>query len=386
MTAMRPSHPHATAERRLAEIDLARRVVMHGDMPAPAAPPALLAAWNGRAWIHQSWQRCLDHGLRPADAVAFDMVSAAAQRRITDENAALVRVARPVIERLCRAIAHSRYFAVLTDAQGVVIDAQGAIDRSDRRASLVTRVGVDLSERAIGTSAIGAALHEQAPVWLHRGEHFFDVTSVYSCAGAPLFGPDGQCIGMLDLTGIEAHERPELKHLAAQSARSIENALVLAQPHAMQLRLTWPGLRPGDDSDGLIGVDADGAIVGTNKAARDMVGELAQLRHGPLHCSDIFAMPWEHLFDAVRVGQAIEVPLWSGLRLMVLPQRHATALSNTAPAPASARLPLKDLQTEMIRQAVLDAKGNVMEAARKLGISRATVYRRLGAKPAGPTR
>ena len=34
-----------------------------------------------------------------------------------------------------------------------------------------------------------------------------------------------------------------------------------------------------------------------------------------------------------------------------------------------------------IRQAVLDAKGNVMEAARKLGISRATVYRRLGTKP-----
>jgi len=378
MTAMRPAPTHATTDRRLAEIDLARRVLMHGDTPAsPASPAARLPAWGERAWIHQSWQRCLDQGLRPADAVGFDMVPAAAQRRIGDENAALVRVARPVIERLCRAIAHSRYFAVLTNAQGVVIDAQGAIDRSDRRASLVTRVGVDLSERAIGTSAIGAALHELAPVWLHRGEHFFEVTSVYSCAGAPLFGPDGHCIGMLDLTGIEAHERPELKHLAAQSARSIENALVLAQPHAMQLRLTWPGLRPGDEGDGLIGVDADGAIVGTNQAARDMVGELAQLRHAPLHCSDIFAMPWEHLFDAVRLEQPIEVPLWSGLRLMVLPQRHDA----TAPATTRARLPLKDLQTEMIRQAVLDAKGNVMEAARKLGISRATVYRRLGTKP-----
>jgi len=35
----------------------------------------------------------------------------------------------------------------------------------------------------------------------------------------------------------------------------------------------------------------------------------------------------------------------------------------------------------MIRKAVRDAKGNVMEAARALGISRATVYRKLGQKP-----
>lgn len=387
MTASPSAHAHAVAEQRLAEIDRARRTVMQGDAAVAAAPDAAGEPWQrDRDWIRQSWQRCLDHGLRPADPVAFDVVSAAAQRRIADENAALVRAARPVLDRLCRAIAHSRYFAVLTNAQGVVIDAQGAIDRSDRRASLVTRIGADLSERSIGTSAIGAALRERVPVWLHRGEHFFDVTSAYSCAGAPLFGPDGQCIGMLDLTGIEAHERPELKHLAAQSARSIENALVLAQPHALQLRLTWPGLRPGDEGDGLIGVDPNGFIGGTNRAAREMVGELAQRLEGPVHCSDLFAMPWEHLFDAVRLGQPIEVPLWSGLRLMVLPQRQDGAHADPAPAPAAARLPLRDLQTEMIRQAVLDAKGNVMEAARKLGISRATVYRRLGSKPASAPR
>ena len=77
----------------------------------------------------------------------------------------------------------------------------------------------------IGTSAIGAALGERQPVWLHRGEHFFNDTSVYSCAGAPLIGPTGACVGMLDLTGIDAPERPELKHLVARSARAIEDAL-----------------------------------------------------------------------------------------------------------------------------------------------------------------
>jgi len=381
MSALPSAPVHAAAEQRLAEIDRARRALMQ-DGPTPTATPdaAPDCLRGDRAWIRQSWRRCLDQGLRPADAVAFQLVPAAAQRRIADENAALVRAARPVLEQLCRAIAHSRYFAVLTNAQGVVIDAQGAFDRSDRRASLITRVGTDLSERSIGTSAIGAALHELAPVWLHRGEHFFEATGAYSCAGAPLFGPDGQCIGMLDLTGIEAHERPELRHLAARSARSIENALLLAQPHAMVLRLNWPGLRCGDEGDGLICVDADGAMVGTNLAAREMVGELASGPRGAVHCSDVFAMPWEHLGDAMRLGRAIEVPLWSGLRLTALALPRSLEATPAAAA-AAAPLALKDLQTGLIRQAVLEARGNVMEAARKLGISRATVYRRLGSKP-----
>ena len=43
-------------------------------------------------------------------------------------------------------------------------------------------------------------------------------------------------------------------------------------------------------------------------------------------------------------------------------------------------MPLKDLETALIRKAVDDARGNVMDAARALGISRATIYRKLGAK------
>jgi transcriptional regulator of acetoin/glycerol metabolism len=40
-------------------------------------------------------------------------------------------------------------------------------------------------------------------------------------------------------------------------------------------------------------------------------------------------------------------------------------------------VPLREVETAMIRKAVEDAGGNVAEAARALGISRATVYRRL---------
>jgi len=356
---------------RLLQIARARQAVME---EGRSMTDMLVHGWYEGAWIERSWRRCLDQGRRPQERIGFDLVAEQQIRRTTEASHALVAAARPVLEQLGRAIASTRYFAILTNEEGVVVDAHGPIDRGDPRASVITRVGVDLSERSVGTSAIGAALTELQPVWLHRGEHFFQDTSCYSCAGAPLFGPDGHCVGMLDLTGIDAAERPELKHLVAQSARSIENALTLSRPHRLALRLNWPGRLLGDDDDGLVCLDADGWVTGSNAAARQMVAALAGAAQGPVHCSELFAQPWEPLFDrAAHPDQGpVELALWSGLRLACLPQ--------VAGGTHGARMPLRDVEIALIRKAVSDARGNVMEAARALGISRATVYRKLAQK------
>ena len=367
-------NPDATpTDPRLQQIARARRAVMH---EGRSMTDALVAGWYEHAWIERSWRRCLAGGKRPDEQVGFDVIPAQQLRRVEEANHSLVAAARPVLRQLGRALASTGYFAILTNHDGVVVDAHGPIDRQDRRAGVITRIGVDLSERSVGTTAIGAALAELHPVWLHRGEHFFEATSCYSCAGAPLFGPDGRCVGMLDLTGVDAVERPELKHLVAQSARSIENALVLSRPHRMVLRLNWPGRLLGDEHDGLVCLDGDGWVVASNAPARDIVPALAASAQQPVHCSELFAQAWEPLFDLARQADATptELPLWSGLRVTALAQAAG------ARAQPASRLPLRDLEVALIRQAVDGARGNVMEAARALGISRATVYRKLGAK------
>ena len=376
-----PSVTSSASDQRQYQIASSRQAVLHDGKSMSRA--------GTQEWIERSWRRCLASGKTPEQKVSFDMIAPAAARRLLEANQTLLRCARPVLQSLSRAIASTRYFAVITDAQGIVIDAHGAIDRSDRRANLITRIGTDLSERQLATTAISAALMELQPVWLHRGEHFFDANSVYSCAGAPLFGPDGKCIGMLDLTGIEAAERPELKHLVAQSARSIENALTLGQlktPTDLLIRLNWPGRTLGDETDGLVCLNAEGYVTAANQMARLMVPQLQPqpLPQQLLHASDLFAMSFDMLFDAARKQSsksALEVPLWTGLRLHALSvmggQADTTAIAQLD-APAAPPPPLKDIETALIRKAVDDARGNVMQAAKTLGISRATVYRRLG--------
>jgi len=344
-------------------------------------------------WIARSWKRCLANGQRPRQAVVFNSLSRASMNRAREANYPLAMAAKHVLHDLGRALADTRYFAILTNADGVVIEANGPIDRNDRRADLITRTGVDLSERCVGTTAIGAVLRELQPVWLHRGEHFFDDTAVYSCAGAPLFGHDGVCVGMLDLTGVEVPERPELLHLAVQSARGIENALTLAQPHAILLRLNWPGHPLGGDTDALVGVDADGIVTTSNHAARAMVPRLGELAGNTAlrpHVGELFALPSDMLFDAARHDPVpIDLPLWSGLRLrlLVLPQGNNTIRPMQSSLPqlqpqATAQRRLRDIETDLIRKAVQETGGSVAQAAARLGVSRATVYRKLGLRKA----
>jgi transcriptional regulator of acetoin/glycerol metabolism len=75
--------------------------------------------------------------------------------------------------------------------------------------------------------------------------------------------------------------------------------------------------------------------------------------------------------------------LWSGLRLQAQAISRADEVHTLqAGSPAVPALALREVEAVMIRKAVDDARGNVGQAARALGISRATLYRKLGQKPA----
>jgi transcriptional regulator of acetoin/glycerol metabolism len=133
----------ATPIARLDAISRARRALL-GDR-SPYESNGLI-----EPWIERSRQRCLTLGHEPQQVLAFNALSSAAMRRSADSNHALTEAAPPVMRELGRALADTHYFASLTNADGVVVDVNGTIDRRDRRADLITRVGVDLPERSVG--------------------------------------------------------------------------------------------------------------------------------------------------------------------------------------------------------------------------------------------
>jgi transcriptional regulator of acetoin/glycerol metabolism len=160
-------------------------------------------------------------------------------------------------------------------------------------------------------------------------------------------------------------------HLAAQSARGIENAMVEALPYALIVRVNWPGMSLADVDDGLVALNTDGCVLGFNQAAAKIVSVKAETGHA----NDVFAMPFERLFDAAQNGKpCLNVPLWSGLRVNAAPLLKGHSVPRYAFVP---QMPLRDAANNLIQQAIRETKGDVSEAARKLGISRATLYRKL---------
>jgi sigma-54 dependent transcriptional regulator, acetoin dehydrogenase operon transcriptional activator AcoR len=370
---------HSPAQR-LALIAQARRTVFERQNAAVAV----------HDWIAHSWQRCMQAGHEPHRRVAFDVVSSAMQKRSREANRQLAQAALPTLQKLGSSLVPIRYFAILTNAQGIVVASSGQIDPQDRRATLISREGVDLSERAVGTTAIGAALGEQADVWLHRGEHFFDDNSAYSCAGSPIFDGAGRCAGMLDVTGIDVPERPELLHMCSSAARRIENQLVLTTSHTLVIHMFWPGASAyAREAEGLLCMDDDGQICAMNSIARQMLGlqhTNASPHHTPNHsphASELFASDWKRLYDSQLGSTAITVPLWSGLQVELLSSRNGLLSSTAHASSIDTRVrhsvgALKAHEVDVIRDTVAQLKGNVAAAATRLGISRATVYRKLG--------
>jgi transcriptional regulator of acetoin/glycerol metabolism len=332
-------------------------------------------------------------GLDPQSAAEFELVTTRVQRDTLERSRRLIAAAQPALRKLTHTLSALHYVAILTDHHGIVVDVSGPIDHRDRRVTDIARVGIDLSEGSVGTTAIGTALHELRPVWIHRTEHFFRAHGSYSCAGAPVIGPDGVCVGMLDLTGVDRPERPELQHLVQQVGRDIEHAMVLAVPHRWEIRLAWTRLNPADEGNALMGLDNDGWVVSANTVARSMLGSLLTPAPGRpgIHASELFALPFGMLMDAARRPTVpLDIPIWSGLRLsgavrdvgVSTRTTPTSAPSHTAARTADTTSPaepqgLKDVEFRLIHDAVSRARGNVSEAAKQLGISRATIYRKL---------
>ncbi len=372
---------------RSAAVQSARRAVLD------AGPTADLSTIE--PWLARSWQRCMSRGAQPNEPVVFNSVRKSQLDEVTERNHAFVAAAQNSITRLAQMVSGLAYFALLTDAQGIVIHVDGAIDRADSATSLA-RVGVDLSEAAIGTSAICAALTEKHAVWLHQGEHFYDATSVFSCAGAPIFGARGELLGMIDLTGVRSREQRQLKHLVSQVATQIEHSILFrGAQNQVILALSWPldesygGDRLGSgDSLGFLRIDRDGFITGASAAARSMFVELEGLECKAIMLNDLFASKESSVLQAF--GQQTwqrRLPLWSGLEVLVKrvhePQ-SAQWVGDSAKQNASL-LPIRQIESALILKAVNETRGNVNEAARRLGLSRATVYRKLATHKTRPS-
>ena len=284
--------------------------------------------------IAASWCRSgIRHGLDPSEDVRKHLLSGQELTRLREANELLLDVARPLLDQLFQTVGQTGCAVMLSDARGIVMEARATEgDRAMFDAAGLTPGG-NWSELAEGTNGIGTCLVEARAVTVHRDEHFANRNIGISCMDAPIFDACGQLVGALDVSSCRDDHSAAIANLVQKlvqdAARRIERGVFYR--HFNGRRIIDANEQGGDAA--LLAVDQDDLLVGATRAARIKFG-----------LTD----------EALRGTQSAAALLGQG-----------------------ANDSFEDAERATLRRALAAAGGNASQAARALGIGRATLYRRL---------
>jgi transcriptional regulator of acetoin/glycerol metabolism len=293
-----------------------------------AARSALVASWRRSSHLHR---------LEPTDHRPPQRLTDAEFKHARERLEKFVSAAQASLDRLYLAVGGVGCCVLLADKDGVPIERRGAVsdDRTFHDWGLWT--GTVWSEDSEGTNGIGTCLVEQRALTIHRDQHFFSRNTSLSCMTAPVFDHEGNLAAALDVSSCRADLTEGFVNLISvavgDAARRIE---------AENFRLAFPQARillaSTDEraASALIAVDRDDLVIGATRAARQALGLTQESFARPLLASEL-----------IKTGPA--------------PNADAFA----------------DAERSVVQRALAHADGNVSAAAQALGISRATLHRKL---------
>ena len=351
--------------------------------------------------VIQSWTRCAQADRAVTEAISFTPVTRSRIDSAVARNRQLLEAGRDELLQLQHTLAGTGCKLILTDARGIVVHSSPTPPEDGRLMWLAGRVGVDLSEACVGTTAPGMVVVSGRGCTVHGAEHYFHVNRGMHCAAAPIRDVRGELAGVLDLSCEGREFQFDAASLARMYAAIIENRLLIRQAKPFVL-LRFQAGAPllNTPLEGLAAVDEAGQLLWMNAAGRSLL----QAPRAPREATDVeqaFGLKLSALLVAARSGRPLWHSLPNGLTLCVLAQTDTRAThaalalaaapaSPTQPEPEPATrtgatstspdsTPLRAANHQLIEKTLAACDGNVSRAARELGVSRGLVYRHLKA-------
>lgn len=285
--------------------------------------------------IQQSWERCASaYNLDPSEGWIADVLSGAEFRQASGRSSLLLKSAMEEMRRLFDLVQGMGLMVLLADPDATILARCADETHLSVCRRLHLRKGAIWHESAAGTNGVGTCVKEKCPIFLGQGEHWRFCFSLLASYAAPVFDSQGRVAGALNLAAFSGNTTKPYAALVMdtllQSGRRIEDKLFREQ-YAGNKILT---LGPADGcSSPLVALNADGEVTGATHATRMMMG-----------WTDDMIKDHPNLLTELETGSEIS---------------------------------LQKAEESVVRSALAACHGNVAATARSLGISRATLYRKM---------
>lgn len=348
------------------------------------------------AVLVDSWHRCQRHRLAPQQqSIESRVCSGARFSEALEKEADLMHHAAGPMAQFYEYIRGSGSMLFLSDRHGMILQSLGDEDFLTLAQKILLKPGALWGEQHSGTNAIGTAIAARQPVDIWGGEHYLHINGILTCSAAPIFTPQGELLGVIDISGARAHYHPHTLALVKMAAQMIERRYFLSlYGRCIVLAVHRQVHLLGESSEGLIAFEDDGTIIGAHAHALALTGD-PQKRH---HWQELTSLTFGHFIKRMREEpghinvltdengvdwffqwrSAPKIAFFASSWAKALP-RPATLAQELAPNHHR----LRDLEGDIIRQKLQENAGNVSQTARQLGISRNKIYRHME-KPTTP--
>ncbi|MBP9678848.1 MAG: GAF domain-containing protein, partial [Aeromonas sp.] len=218
--------------------------------------------------ILRSWQRCLHQGLLRQQSAELDLLPQGELSARQEQHRTLITCfQRFVLPLFAQLLAGRPCRLLLCDGEGAILAVSGDDSFARHAERIFLRSGARWGEASKGTNAIGTALAEQSEVQVLGSQHFFAQHSFLSCSACPLLGPDGQLLGVLDISTDAAHHDGDMLGTVRLLAMTLENALLARQPGWLV------DLDPQSLWSARLLLGEGGELLGANRAGRLWLGQ-----------------------------------------------------------------------------------------------------------------
>jgi len=233
------------------------------------------------AEVEASWRRCQYAGVDPFAGRSSRVLAPATFAALAERKQTLIHVAKPFMDNLFRLVAGTSFVVLLFDEHGYLLETVGDPERILMSHDLNLNKGALWAETEVGTNGAGTPLLLGRPFQVSGQEHFCRKHHRWTCSGAPILDPNGNTIGLLDMSGPVNETHLHTLGLVMAAVEAIQHELELGLRHQ---ELTLANNRLASIlltvTDGVIVLDMDGAINQINPVAERLLALSSQQAAG----------------------------------------------------------------------------------------------------------